>query len=70
MLTYTLGKNEKQSLYEQLYQAIRADILSGKLAAGQRLPSRRALAQHLEVSTVTVKNAYEQLVAEGYLRTR
>ncbi len=70
MLTYTLGKNEKQSLYEQLYQAIRADILSGKLAAGQRLPSRRALAQHLEVSTVTVKNAYEQLVAEGYLHTR
>ena len=70
MLTYSLEKNEKQSLYEQLYRAVRADILSGRLAAGERLPSRRALAQHLEVSTVTVKNAYEQLVAEGYLYTR
>ena len=67
MLTYTLEKQKKESLYEQLYRFIREDILSGRLHSGERLPSKRTLAQHLEVSTITVKNAYEQLQAEGYI---
>ena len=67
MLTYTLEKQKKESLYEQLYRFIREDILSGRLHSGERLPSKRTLAQHLEVSTITVKNAYEQLQAEGYM---
>lgn len=46
---------------------MKADILSGRLTAGEKLPSKRALAAHLEVSVITVKNAYEQLMAEGYL---
>ena len=70
MLTYTLEKQKKESLYEQLYRFIREDILSGRLHSGERLPSKRALAQHLEVSTITVKNAYEQLQAEGYIHAR
>ena len=57
MLTYTLEKKEKESLYEQLYRFIREDILSGRLQTGERLPSKRMLAQHLEVSIITVKNA-------------
>lgn len=67
MLTYTLDKQAGLSLYEQLYRRVKADILSGRLAAGEKLPSKRALAAHLEVSVITVKNAYEQLMAEGYL---
>ena len=67
MLTYTLEKKEKESLYEQLYRFIREDILSGRLQTGERLPSKRMLAQHLEVSIITVQNAYEQLAAEGYI---
>ena len=67
MLTYTLTKNTGVSLYEQLYRAIKADILSGRLPGGTKLPSKRALAAHLEVSVITVKTAYEQLMAEGYL---
>ena len=54
-------------LYEQLYRAIRADILSGQLAGGEKLPSRRALAEHLNVSKITVEKAYQQLLCEGYL---
>ena len=50
---------------EQLYRYIRGEIEAGRLAAGERLPSKRALAQHLEVSIITVQNAYEQLAAEG-----
>lgn len=67
MLTYTFEKNSGISLYEQLYRHIKADILSGKLPAGEKLPSKRTLAGHLEVSVITVKNAYEQLMAEGYI---
>ena len=66
MLTYSLplpGKNLSQSLY----QCIREDILSGRLAAGEKLPSKRALAEHLQISKTTVENAYYQLTAEGYL---
>ena len=70
MLTYTLEKRNRESLYEQLYRCIREDILSGRLRSGERLPSKRTLAQHLEVSIITVKNAYEQLLAEGYIHAR
>lgn len=70
MLTYPLEKQNKESLYEQLYRYIREDILTGQLHAGEKLPSKRMLAQHLEVSIITVKNAYEQLLAEGYIHAR
>ncbi len=69
MLTYELKKSPGVPLYEALYRCIREDILSGKLPAGEKLPSKRALAAHLEVSKVTVEGAYSQLLAEGYLRS-
>ena len=68
MLTYPLNKESGRSLYEQLYEGIRRDILSGTLPAHQRLPSKRALAQHLEVSIITVQNAYEQLADTRQLK--
>lgn len=68
MLTYALNRTARESLYEQLYRALRLDIESGALGAGDRLPSKRAFAKHLGVSVVTVEGAYDQLVAEGYVR--
>jgi GntR family transcriptional regulator / MocR family aminotransferase len=53
--------------YRQIYEAIRRAILSGKLISGTRLPASRVLAQQLSVSRITVVNAFEQLLAEGYL---
>ncbi len=70
MLTYELKKTPGVPLYEALYRCIRADILSGTLAPGEKLPSKRALAQNLEVSKITVEAAYDQLLAEGYIRSR
>ena len=70
MLTYDLKKSPGVPLYEALYRCIREDILSGKLSPGEKLPSKRALAAHLEVSKVTVEGAYSQLLAEGYLRSQ
>ncbi len=69
MLTYSFENRGKKSLYMFLYEQIKQDILSGTLKAGNKLPSKRALAKHLNVSTITVENAYEQLIAEGYLYT-
>ena len=68
MLTYDLKKSPGVPLYEALYRCIRGDILSGALAPGEKLPSKRALAANLDVSKITVETAYGQLLAEGYLR--
>jgi GntR family transcriptional regulator/MocR family aminotransferase len=67
MLTYTFDGIEKESLYEHLYKCIRNDILSGTLTAGYRLPSKRTFAKNLGISTITVENAYTELIAEGYI---
>ncbi len=70
MLTYELKKQPGVPLYEALYRCIRLDILSGNLAPGEKLPSKRALAQNLEVSKITVEAAYNQLLAEGFIRSQ
>lgn len=67
MLTYDLEHRGGLPLYDHLYRCIKQDILSGRLIPGERLPSKRSLARHLEVGVVTVENAYAQLAAEGYL---
>ena len=69
MVTYELKKAPGVPLYEALYRCIREDIISGKLQPGDKLPSKRALAQNLEVSKITVETAYSQLLSEGYLRS-
>ena len=70
MLTYSLSPEDKSCLYEQLYCHIKNDIISGKLSAGEKLPSKRKLAENLHISVITVETAYNQLVAEGYLNAR
>lgn len=67
MLSYDMDERGSLSLYEYLYRRIRDDIVSGRLAPDDRLPSRRQLAAHLGVSLITVDGAYSQLVAEGYV---
>lgn len=70
MLTYELTKEPGIPLYEALYRCIREDIRTGHLKPGEKLPSKRALADNLEVSKITVEGAYNQLLAEGYIRSR
>ena len=70
MLTYELKKSPGVPLYEALYRCIRGDILSGALLPGEKLPSKRALAQNLEVSKITVEAAYNQLLSEGYIHSQ
>ena len=70
MLTYDLSGRGRAPLYEYLCRCLRRDILSGALRPGERLPSKRALAEHLGVSVVTVDAAYAQLIAEGCVEAR
>ncbi len=69
MLTYSFAERGQLSLYEHLYRCIRDDIEQGRIAAGEKMPSKRSFAKHLGVSLITVEGAYAQLVAEGYLRS-
>src|SRR6187402_755634 len=53
--------------YQQIYEFYRESILSRRLASGEKLPSYRWLGKQLGVSNNTVLQAYDQLIAEGYV---
>jgi len=57
-------------LYRQIYRHLAEEIKSGRLTAGERLPSKRQLCAHLDVSMSTVETAYEMLEAEGYITAK
>lgn len=57
-------------IYEQIKNAIRDEILSEKLLAGEKLPSVRAMARELGISILTVKKAYDELESEGFIESR
>ncbi|HNP72840.1 MAG TPA: winged helix-turn-helix domain-containing protein, partial [Kouleothrix sp.] len=66
----TLDPAAPSPLHRQLYEALRAAILGGRLPAGSRLPATRGLAARLAISRNTVLEAYAQLLAEGYVEGR
>jgi GntR family transcriptional regulator / MocR family aminotransferase len=66
-IVINLDGSSARPLYCQLYNEVRAAILTGKLVAGSRLPSTRELATELGLSRTTVLNAFDQLIAEGYM---
>ena len=56
-------------IYEQIKEQIKNKIISGELKTDELLPSIRSLAKDLRCSVITTKNAYEELVNEGYVKT-
>lgn len=66
MLTYNF-ENITGSLYEYIYKCIKNDIVSGNISPGEKLPSKRTFARNNGISTITIQNAYDQLVSEGYI---
>ncbi|ULL16347.1 PLP-dependent aminotransferase family protein [Paenibacillus sp. H1-7] len=65
-----LHRESEMSLKRQIYQALRDQILNGRLEAGEALPSTRELAGELNVSRNTVNEAYEMLIVEGFVLSR
>lgn len=62
--------DRRRGLSLQLYQALRARVLDGRLSSGTRLPASRDLAKVLALSRNSVVRAYDQLYAEGYIESR
>jgi len=70
MTTFPFDRDAPTPLYRQIYDGYRDAILTGRLRPGERLPSTRALATELAISRLPVVNAFEQLLAEGYVTGR
>lgn len=66
-LAISLDRDGEEPIYRQLIRHVRAQIESGSLPAGTRLPASRDLAQQLNISRISVVNAYAELRAEGFL---
>jgi len=65
--TITLDRSSQTALHRQLFQELRDKILSHELKPGTRLPSTRVLAQEMSLGRNTVIDAFNQLIAEGYV---
>ena len=66
-----LDRGAKEPLHQQLYRQIRDELVSGRFNHNSaRLPSSRALAAELGIARLTVKLAFERLLAEGYLEAK
>jgi len=57
----------KKSIYEQVVDGIKEDIVSGVLGAKEKLPSVRDLSARLTVNPNTIQKAYKQLEKEGWI---
>lgn len=62
--------NKTNPLYNQLYEYIRTEIISGNIKNGSKLPALRRLAKDLNLSITTVEFAYNQLSVEGYIESK
>ena len=69
MIFFKINNEDKNYIYQQIYQEIKKAILEKKIPTKEKLPSKRKLAEKLGVSINSVSNAYEQLLAEGYIYT-
>ncbi len=70
MLIIPLNTGGSVPLYEQIYEFIKQEIRTGKLAVAHKLPSTRSLSLNLQISRSTVELAYSQLISEGYIEAR
>lgn len=70
MLLFQLEKKDDKPLYDQLYSGIKEAIITKKIAVGEKLPSKRKLADFLNISQTTIEIAYAQLLAEGYIMSK
>ncbi len=56
-------------IYDQIYNQIKSQIISGDLKENEMLPSIRGLAKDLRISFITTKRAYDELEKEGFIYT-
>ena len=69
ILNIIIRNSSGQPIYDQIYEQLRAPIVSGALPEGEMLPSIRGLAKELRISVITTKRAYEELERDGFIYT-
>lgn len=69
-MKYNIDKNDRKSVYLQLYEQLKGDIVKGVYAYGQKLPSKRTLAAETSLSVIPVEHALALLCDEGYIESR
>lgn len=62
-----ISNKSELPIYQQIVQQIKNAIMNGDVSEGDSLPSIRALAMQLQISSITTKRAYEELEREGYI---
>ena len=62
-----ISNSSPDPIYEQVGKQIKAQVISGELKEGDALPSIRALARELQISVITTKRAYDELIREGFV---
>ena len=63
-------ESRKRPYYLQLYDYIRESIITGEMSEGEKLPSLRSLSKSTHLSITTIEQAYNQLLVEGYIRSK
>ncbi len=63
----SLNYRDSRPIYEQIKEGLKRLIVTGALAAEERLPSVRTLATQLSINPNTIQRAYNELEGEGYI---
>lgn len=64
-----INHTSMEPIYEQIIAQIKAEVIEGRMTAGDALPSVRTLSRELKISALTVKKAYDNLEEEGLIVT-
>lgn len=69
-MKYSIDTNSTKRAYIQLYEQLRTDIINSVYKYGDKLPSKRILAEETLTSVITVEHAYGILCDEGYVEAK
>ncbi len=70
MFRFNMDNNSSVPVYQQIIQAVKLEILSGRLNEGDQLPPIRELAKILKLNPNTVAKAYYNLEKEGFIESK
>ena len=64
-----LDLKSRKSIYEQVMDQLKEQVMTGQMATGEKLPSVRELSKSITVNPNTVQKAYRELERQGYVYT-
>jgi GntR family transcriptional regulator len=70
MVQIVVNPSAELPIYRQIMRQIMEAIAGGRLKAGEKLASHRELSEQIVVAPLTVKKAYDELEAQGYIETQ